>query len=151
MLIAGATLEDACAEVGVSRTTVNRWIAKGRRQPDTPAGEFAAEIDRAQSRAKPAGDDPDPAAALTTDQLVALLEGQAREGKLSAIQLLLKRPWEQEPPTGGARDTSQPASDAWSDLDDETAGGPADELAPRRRAQARAQKRSRPKRRRRAS
>ena len=41
----GASVTDAAAASGISRQTVSEWLARGRRQPDSEAGEFAARFD----------------------------------------------------------------------------------------------------------
>jgi len=45
LLEAGWTLVDASAATPISRQTVAEWCARGRRQPESAAGEFAARFD----------------------------------------------------------------------------------------------------------
>jgi len=86
LLDTGRNVEEACAAVGVSRSTVSKWAARGRRgHPE--AAEFAERFDAIREGR---GDE-----ALTDDDLVALMERSARRGSVKAIELLLKRPWEQ--------------------------------------------------------
>lgn len=82
---AGRNVEQACAAVEVSRSTVSKWAARGR-QGDREASEFAERFD---SLREGRGDEP-----LTDDDLVALLERSARRGSVRAIQMLLERKWE---------------------------------------------------------
>ena len=52
-LEAGWTLEAAAAAAGTSRTTVNRWAARGWHDPDGEAGEFAARFDALRATPPP--------------------------------------------------------------------------------------------------
>lgn len=86
LLETGRNVEEACAAVGVSRSTVSKWAARGRRgHPE--AAEFAARFDAIREGRGEEG--------LTDEDLVALLERSARRGSVRAIEVLLKRTWEE--------------------------------------------------------
>lgn len=83
LLETGRTVEEACADVEISRTTVNKWVTRGRNgDPDAEA--FAARYDQIRQR----GDD---AASLTPEDLVRRMEKLARDGSFQAIKYLLER------------------------------------------------------------
>jgi hypothetical protein len=42
----GATIEEAAKRAGINVHTVRRWLSTGRKQPDGPYGELAADVDR---------------------------------------------------------------------------------------------------------
>jgi transposase-like protein len=77
----GATVAQAAAEAGVHRRTVERWRRRGEGEL-TPFARLAAVAAK-----------PSPAAAgpVTEAELVALLEREARHGRIRAIELLLER------------------------------------------------------------
>jgi transposase-like protein len=77
----GATVAQAAAEAGVHRRTVERWRRRGEEEL-TPYGRLAAVA------TKPAPADVGP---VTEAELVALLEREARRGRIRAIELLLER------------------------------------------------------------
>src|SRR4051794_20692445 len=83
LLASGRNMEESCAAVEVSRPTVTRWLARGRREKNTDAAQFAAEVDAIrEGRADPG---------LSESDLVRLLERSARNGSVRAIELLLRR------------------------------------------------------------
>jgi len=47
MVEAGRTQQDAAAAVGIDIATVTRWRSRGKKQPGTPAAEFAEKLKRA--------------------------------------------------------------------------------------------------------
>lgn len=95
MVSAGMPLTEAAAEVGVSRTTVDRWAGKGRREQGTDYAEFAQRLEQARHG---------PDRPLTRGELVRLLERSARKGSIRAAELLLKRPWEKQRPAETPKD-----------------------------------------------
>lgn len=87
LVAGGATISEAAAAAGISRRTVMDWQARGRANPGTAAGEFAAALAAAR-----AGDADVPAEGpLSEDDVVRLLEAQARRGNVAAMRLLLAR------------------------------------------------------------
>ena len=50
-LLTGASVADAAAQHGVSERTIERWLARGREEPDGPYGDFAAAVDKQRDRA----------------------------------------------------------------------------------------------------
>ena len=112
LIEAGSTQEEACAAVGVTRATIVRWVAQGRKGKSTEHAEFAKAMDAAR------GDRPGP---VSGEELIQLLERQARKGSVRAIQLLLERPWEKKRDAG-----NEESGDPMDALE-------GDELAPRRR------------------
>lgn len=88
LLETGRTITEACEAVGISRSAVSKWIGQGQQEGAHPdKAEFAARV--AEIRDGPAN-----APGLTIPDLVKLLEARARKGDVSAIRLLLDRPWE---------------------------------------------------------
>lgn len=88
----GRTAKDAAEAVNISRTTVNKWVQAGRlddAQPDKRA--FAERYDALKVG-------PNPDGRLSQDDIIRLLEISARGGSVSAMKLLLERPWEKKQP-----------------------------------------------------
>lgn len=81
---AGASLADAAREAGISTRSVNRWIARGRSEPEGPYGSFAARVDAVRD-ARTLPDGP-----LTRDELEALIARAARRGSVAAMKLALE-------------------------------------------------------------
>lgn len=79
----GRTVEEACADVGISRTTTVKWVSRGR-AGDPDAAELARRYDDVMS----AGD---AAASLTPDDLVRMMERLARKGSFQSIKWLIER------------------------------------------------------------
>jgi transposase len=76
---------DQVAEaIDVHPATIRRWLRRGRDEPGTIYRRLVEAVDAA---AVGRGE------ALTREELVVLLERQARRGNVRAIQLLLERPW----------------------------------------------------------
>lgn len=114
MLERGHTQEEACAHVGISRTTIVKWTTRGRlANASAEASEFAERFDAIKDCA--------PFAHLSDDDLIRLLEKQAKKGSVNAIRLLLERPWEKK---RGKQDDDGPQQDPFAELD-----GPAGEAA----------------------
>lgn len=130
LVAGGAGLEEAAASVGISRRSVMDWLARGRVQEGTPAAEFAAAFEAARAGGADVSAD-----RLTEDDLVALMEAQARRGNVPAIRLLLERATvERSRAENAARRAELEA--AWDDEDDDEdldAMAALDRLAARRR------------------
>lgn len=91
LLETGRTQKDACEAVNISKTTVNKWVQAGRldnAEPDKRS--FAERFDRLKTAPTTDGH-------LTQDDVIRLLEISARNGSVSAMKLLLERPWEKKP------------------------------------------------------
>jgi transposase len=89
-LAAGASLTSACASVGVSRTTVYKWAARGRAgAPD--AQEFSQRFDRVRLGA---------CSRTAEEEIERTLEAGTRRGSVSAARALMalrRRRAEEEP------------------------------------------------------
>jgi hypothetical protein len=92
--LASAPTEQVADAIDVHPTTIRRWLRRGREEPGSIYGRLIEAIDAAGGRGGP----------LSREELVVLLERQARRGNVRAIQLLLERPWAQgeraEPASG---------------------------------------------------
>lgn len=88
----GRSGKEAAESVGISRTTVNKWVRAGRLDT-APADkrQFAERFDALRTGPNTNGD-------LSQTDLVRLLEISARSGSVSAMKLLLERPWEKKQP-----------------------------------------------------
>lgn len=82
LLETGRTVEEASATVGVNPSTVARWAAKGRANPESDAGEFAKALAAARDRS---------GGRLSRDDVVRLLEVAAANGSVTAQRELLRR------------------------------------------------------------
>lgn len=82
-LRAGASRVDAAREAGIASRTIDRWVARGRRDPDSTYGPFAAEVDRLrEARQVPSSDEP------VDDAEVQLhLSRAIRNGSVSAMKV----------------------------------------------------------------
>lgn len=118
-LEAGETLEQACAAVRVSTSTVTRWRKRARLEPGGEAARFVerlAEVGGAGRAIERRN--------LSREDLIALLEMRATERRcLKSIELLLMRPWEAKEDVEGDEGRAAPAELT-----------PLDELAARRSA-----------------
>lgn len=90
LLERGDSIEDACADIGISRATITKWAAKGRKPnaPDDGSAEFAFRLDEIREGLGDKG--------LSQGDVVRLLEKAARKGSVQAMKLLLERPWEKK-------------------------------------------------------
>ena len=82
----GRTLGEAAGDVGVSRQTIANWRNRGRLGDGEDYVAFAERMD-----AIGVEDD-----GLKQEDLIRMLEKQARNNSIRAIQLLLERPWERK-------------------------------------------------------
>src|SRR4051812_13074610 len=104
LLELGRTIESACADVGISRTTVNKWATRGRKEgASAEAAAFAERFDAIR--------DLGPYVGLSNEDLIRLLEKAARQGSVRATQLLLERPWERRKQRGDQDPLDQPKLD----------------------------------------
>lgn len=96
--LATASPDEVADAIDVHPATVRRWMRRGRDEPSSIYGRLVAAVDAAGAgRGEPLG----------REELVTLLERQARRGNVRAIQLLLERPWtkgEQAAPASGLID-----------------------------------------------
>lgn len=92
LLEAGRTVGEACADVGISRTTVNRWDRNGRDGKSTEAIEFSDRFAAAR------GTDDGPS--LSKGDVLRLLEKNALNGSVQAQKILLER-FDREEKEGG--------------------------------------------------
>jgi hypothetical protein len=84
-LVAGVSGEDAARQNGISSRTIERWLARGRQDPDSKYGPFAEAVDNARAKRElpPAGERPaDPS------ELKLLISKAARKGNVQAMRLL---------------------------------------------------------------
>jgi transposase len=96
--LATASAEQVAEAIDVHPATIRRWLRRGREEPGSIYGRLVEAVDAAGAGR---------GEALTREELVVLLERQARRGNVRAIQLLLERPWakgEQAAPAGGLID-----------------------------------------------
>jgi transposase len=86
-LRAGANIDESARHVGVSVHTVRTWLRNGRKDPDGRYGAFAAEVDAVRESQRL----PDHAtlAALTREEVEAILAEKARAGSIPAIRVWL--------------------------------------------------------------
>lgn len=86
-LVAGLSIDDAAREHHVSPRTINRWLARGRSDPDGPYGAFARAVDTARAdRALPPMDE----RPLDAAELRVLVARAARKGNVRAMELAAK-------------------------------------------------------------
>jgi len=86
---AGATLDAACAQAGVSVHTARDWARKGRKEPGGRYGAFA--VDLAEARGRPGRLE---SSEMAWDEFEAHLAKAVRGGSVQAMRLLasLHRP-----------------------------------------------------------
>jgi len=82
---AGATVGEAATGEGVAESTVHGWLKRGRQDPKSKYGKFAAQVDDAfTERTMPApGDRP-----ADRDELLMMATRAARAGNVTAMRLL---------------------------------------------------------------
>jgi len=115
----GDSIEEACADVGVSRATVTKWAARGRKGNvlDDGSVEFAFRLDEIREGANEEG--------LSRDDIIRLLEKAARNGSVQAMKLLLERQEKKDADTDGPASESHDEQDPFAALE-------GDEVAQRR-------------------
>jgi hypothetical protein len=103
---AGATLDAACRQAGVSVATVRGWAQKGRKEPEGRFGAFARDLDAARQAPVPERADMD------WNEFEACLAKAIRGGSVQAMRVYasIHRPGEA---------SEQPAEpDAFGEVDD---------------------------------
>jgi transposase len=111
LLERGDSIEDACADVGISRATVTKWAARGRRPdaPDDGSAEFAFRFDELrEGRNEPS---------LSQDDVIRLLEKAARKGSVQAMKHLIDRPWEKKDGASDGQDAPEAEQDPFAALE----------------------------------
>jgi hypothetical protein len=84
-LKAGATIGEAAIGAGTTKQTVNGWLSRGRKQPGSMYGRFAASVDTAFAARKMPATDDRPA---DRKELMLLATKAARSGSVPAMKLL---------------------------------------------------------------
>ena len=82
---AGATIGEAGAGEEVAEATVNGWLKRGRKEPKSKYGKFAASVDAAFAERSMPGADDRPA---DRDELMLMASRAARAGNVQAMRLL---------------------------------------------------------------
>lgn len=80
---AGASISDASRHVGYSPRTIEKWLAAGRRDPDSKHGPFARQVE--QIRAARQVSDREP---LDEAELLTIASEAARKGSIPAMRLV---------------------------------------------------------------
>jgi len=80
-LLAGASVADAASAHGVAARTVERWLAKGRDDPDGTYGEFAGAVDGQRAEREL------PTEAMTGAEFRAAIDNAVRKGSIPAMRL----------------------------------------------------------------
>jgi hypothetical protein len=84
-LVAGVSGEDAARQHDISPRTVERWLARGRQDPESKYGPFAEAVDRARAERGLPPPDERPA---DPSELKILISKAARKGNVQAMRLL---------------------------------------------------------------
>lgn len=86
-IVAGVSVGDAAREAGVTRRTVHRWLAAGRRSDAEPSlRRLASRVDAAHRR-RDLGDGP----IRSLAELHQVIDRSARAGSLEAARLVFRR------------------------------------------------------------
>ena len=80
-LLAGASVADAAAKHGVAARTVERWLARGRKEPESKYGPFAREVDGRRAEREL------PTEAMTGAEFRRAIDGAVRSGSIPAMRL----------------------------------------------------------------
>jgi hypothetical protein len=84
-LVAGVSGEDAARQHRIAARTVERWLARGRQDPESKYGPFAESVDRARAERELSPPDERPA---DPGELRLLVSKAARKGNVQAMRLL---------------------------------------------------------------
>ena len=87
LLEQGFDVTAAADKAGTTPQTVHKWVRAGRKEETGDKREFADRFDAIRNPVIPIGP-------LDHDDLIRLLEAQARQGRIEAMKLLLTKPWE---------------------------------------------------------
>jgi hypothetical protein len=101
-LLAGVSVADAAVEHGVAARTIERWLAKGRENPDSKYGPFARAVDEQRAEREV------PTGAMDGAEFRQAIDTAVRKGSIPAMRLwaeLYLGEEQEEPP-----DTSKIAS-----------------------------------------
>lgn len=107
-LRAGASVADAARNVGVPKRTVEGWLTRGHREPESIYASFTAAVDEIRRSRSFVSSDP-----MSEDELLGYVSRAARAGSVPAMRLC----WEM---LRGGRDEGQ-ENDPLAQLDDELA------------------------------
>jgi hypothetical protein len=121
LLERGDSIEDACADIGISRATITKWAARGRKSDaatDDGSAEFAFRFDEIREGLGESS--------LSRDDVLKLLEKAARNGSVQAQKILLERLEKKDADKDGQ------GTDGQAEEEDPFAKLPGDELAQRR-------------------
>lgn len=80
-LLAGVSVADAAVEHGVAARTIERWLSKGRENPDGKYGAFAAAVDEQRAEREV------PTGAMTGAEFRQSIDNAVRKGSIPAMRL----------------------------------------------------------------
>jgi transposase-like protein len=80
-LLAGASVADTAVEHGVAARTIERWLSKGRENPDSKYGPFAAAVDEQRAEREI------PTEAMTAAEFRQSIDNAVRKGSIPAMRL----------------------------------------------------------------
>lgn len=81
----GASIPDAARELEIGEPTIKGWLSRGRKDPKSKYGGFAASVSEAFTERKLPANDDRPA---DRDELLILASRAARAGNVQAMRLL---------------------------------------------------------------
>ena len=84
-LVAGVSVADTARQHRIASRTIDRWLARGREDPDSKYGPFAEAVDRARVERELPPPDERPA---DPSELRILISEAARKGNVQAMRLL---------------------------------------------------------------
>jgi hypothetical protein len=84
-LVAGVSVADTARQHRIASRTIDRWLARGREDPDSKYGPFAEAVDRARAERELPPPDERPADPV---ELRLLISKAARKGNVQAMRLL---------------------------------------------------------------
>jgi transposase-like protein len=86
---AGAGIVDAARGADCQPRTVERWLQRGREDPEGPYGTFTARVDAAREMQRLPG--PEEAKIMSRTELLAVISRAARRGSVPAMKLLAEQ------------------------------------------------------------
>jgi transposase-like protein len=84
-LLAGVSVADTARQHRIASRTIDRWLARGRRDPESKYGPFAEAVDRTRADRELPPPDERPA---NPSELKILISKAARKGNVQAMRLL---------------------------------------------------------------